>query len=213
MTIGNKLNYTDLSGKFVKKQSIADFNINFNAAIVKRETIIDERSIPQLLGYMYRDIDNKGTDMLPVPSVEVVFYFPEINAIGAEVEMYNGTSIEVARGDGTTSFNESNSTKLQQPIGIRPKDPNEKYVVVKYVNSDGEVLKENIIRDVMVGNVYIPELLPVINDREGKEWICEPNQLLSLNVSNDNSRNEIEVKYRKKMARVRINYINKSLSF
>ena len=52
-------------------------------------------------------------------------------------------------------------------------------------------------------------MLPIINDREGKEWLCEPNQLLSLNVSNDNSRNEIEVKYVRKMARVRINYINK----
>ena len=81
----------------------------------------------------------------------------------------------------------------------RSNDLNEKYVVVKYVDSDERILKENIIRDVMVGSTYIPEILPVINDREGKEWVCEQNQLLSLNVSNDNSRNEIEVKYRKKI--------------
>ena len=209
MTIGNKLNYTDLNGKFIKKQSVADFNINFNAAIVKRETLIDGRSIPQLMGYMYKDLENDGTDMLPVPSIEVVFYFPDLSALGGEVEMYNGTAIEIARGDGTTSFYEIDANKAIQGTVARPKDPNEKYVIVKYVNSDGIILKENIIRDVMVGSTFIPEILPIINDKEGKEWICEPNQLLSLNVSMDNSKNEIEVKYLKKMAMVRINYINK----
>lgn len=209
MTIGNKLNFTDLNGKFVKKQSVADFNINFNAAIIKRETLIDSRSIPQLMGYMYRDLENDGIDMLPVPSIEVVFYFPELSALGNEIEMYNGTAIEIAKGDGTTSFSEIGTDKLPQTVVNRPKDPNEKYVVVKYVNSNGETLKETLERDVMVGSTYIPEILPVINDREGKEWICEPNQLLSLTVSMDNTKNEIEVKYIKKMARVRINYINK----
>ena len=209
MTIGNKLNYTDLSGKFIKKQSVADFNINFNAAIIKRETLIDGRSIPQLMGFMYKDMEKDGTDMLPVPSIEVVFYFPEITALGADVEMYNGTEVEIARGDGTTSFYEIGTDKVPQSVAARPKDPNEKYVAVKYINSDGVVLKENIIRDVMVGSTYIPEILPVINDREGKEWICEPNQLLSLTVSMDNSKNEIEVKYIRKMAKVIINYINK----
>lgn len=209
MTIGNKLNYTDQNGKFIKKQSVADFNINFNAAIVKRETLIDGRAIPQLMGFMYKDVDSIGTDMLPVPSIEVIFYFPEVNAIGGEVEMYNGTAIDIAKGDGITAYYDIETNKMQQGFGVRPKDPNEKYVVVKYMNSDGEILKENVIRDVMVGGTYVPELLPVINDKEGKEWICEPNQLLSLNVSSDNSKNEIEVKYRKKMAMVRINYINK----
>ena len=208
-TIGNKLNYTAPNGKVVKKQSVADFNINFNAAVVKRETLIDVRSIPQLLGYMYKDMDDIGTDMLPVPSIEVVFYFPDINAIGQDVEMYNGTSVEIAKGDGTTAFYEIGATPLHQTRAVRPKDPNEKYVVVKYVNSDGEILKENVIRDVVVGSVFVPEMLPIINDREGKEWYCEPNQVLSLNVSADNSKNEIEVKYLRRMARVRINYINK----
>jgi len=208
-TIGNKLNYTDQAGKVVRKQSVADFNINFNAAIVKRETLIDGRSIPQLLGYMYKDLDDTGTDMLPVPSIEVVFYFPDVNSIGQEVEMYNGTSVEIAKGDGTAAFYEIGVNSIQTTKAVRPKDPNEKYVVVKYVNSDGEILKENIIRDVMVGSTYVPEMLPIINDREGKEWICALNQILSLNVSADNSKNEIEVRYVRKMARVRINYINK----
>ena len=209
MTIGNKLNYTDPNGKFIRKQSVADFNINFNAAIIKRETLIDERSIPQLMGYMYKDLDNSGTDMLPVPSIEVVFYFPEADALGQEVEMYNGTEVEIAKGDGTTSFYDIDANRMQYGVQSRPKNPNEKYVLVKYVNSNGDILKENIIRDVMVGTTYVPELIPVINDREGREWSCEPNQLLSLIVSADNSKNEIEVKYVKKMARVVINYINK----
>ena len=207
-TIGNKLNYTDENGKYVKKQSVADFNINFNAAIIKRETLIDGRSIPQLMGYMYKDIKNKGTDMLPVPSIEVIFNFPEITDLGKEVEMYNGTEVEIAKGDGFTSFYEIGANMFQNTIS-RPKDPNEKFVIVKYINSNGEILKENIVRDVMVGGTFVPELLPVISDKEGKEWICEPNQLLSLNISPDNSKNEIDVKYIKKVARVRINHINR----
>ena len=208
ITVGNKLNYTDLNGKIIRKQSVADFNVNFNAAIIKRETLIDERSIPQLLGFMYKDINTKGTDMLPVPSVEIVFYFPEVNAIGKDVEMYNGTAVDVARGDGFTAFYDIG--KVQQNNITKPKNPNEKFITVKYVNSNGEILKENIIKDVMIGTTYIPEIIPIINDREGKEWICEPNQLLSLNVSNDNSKNEIEVRYIKKNAKVVINYINRN---
>ncbi len=207
-TIGNKLNYTDITGKVIRKQSVADFNIHFNAAVVKRETIIDQRSIEQLMGYMYKDIHNVGIDMLPTPSIEVVFYFPEVSMISNEVEMYNGTSVEIAKGDGTTSFYEIGATNLGQNMA-RPTDPNEKYAVVKYVDSDGRILKENIIRDVMVGSTFVPEMLPVINDKEGKEWVCAPNQILSKNISEDNRQNEMEVKYIKKMAVVRINYINR----
>lgn len=208
LTVGNKLNYTDQTGKSIKKQSIADFNINYYAAIIKRETLIDGRSIPQLMGFMYNDMENIGTDMLPVPSIEVIFYFPENFNSTNEVEMFNGTPIDIAKGDGTTAFNEIDARAMQQSVS-RPKDPNEKYVVVKYVNSDGEVLKENVIRDVMVGTTFVPDILPIINDRDGKEWICEPNQILSLNISNDNSKNELEVKYVKKISKIRINYINR----
>lgn len=207
-TIGNKLNYTDQEGKNVRKQSVADFNINFNAAVVKRETLIDASSVSQLLGFMYKDLDETGTDLLPVPSIEVVFYFPEVTMISQEVEMYNGTPVEQARGDGEVSYNAIGENVAYQST-VRPKDPNEKYIVVKYVNADGETLKENIIRDVAVGSNFVPELLPIINDREGKEWYCEPSQMLSLVVSNDNTKNEISVKYLRKMTRVHINYINK----
>ncbi len=209
LTIGNKLNYTDLQGKLVKKQSIADFNINFNAAVIKRETIIDERSIPQLLGYIYNDVNKIGTDMLPVPSVEVVFYFPEITSIGKEVEMYNGTSVEAARGDGFTSFYDIGSMAAVDYSVTKPRDPNEKYITVKYVNSDDVILKENIIRDMPLGSIYTPELLPNITDKEGKEWILAPNQTPNIKVSTDNAQNVVEVKYVKKISKVKINYINK----
>ncbi len=209
MTIGNKLNYTDANGVSIKKQSIADFNINYNAAIVKRETIIDGRSIPQLLGYIYNDFENQGTDSLPVPSIEVCFYFPELGNIGREVEMYNGTSVDLAKGDGWTAYNEIGSEMLSQPIAVKPRDPNEKYVTVTYINSDGQILKENIIRDMDVGSVFTPEIIPIITDKEGKEWTISSNQIPNVQVTNDNSRNVVEVNYVKKMARVRINYINK----
>jgi hypothetical protein len=191
LTIGNKLNYTDLQGKLVKKQSIADFNINFNAAVIKRETIIDERSIPQLLGYIYNDVNMTGTDMLPVPSIEVVFYFPDLSAIGRDVEMYNGTSIEIAKGDGFTSFYDIGSGAAMEINVAKPKDPNEKYVTVKYVNSESKTLKENIIRDVPIGSIYTPELIPEIADKDGKEWILDVNQTPNVKVSTDNNANII----------------------
>ena len=209
LTVGNKLNYTDLSGALVRKQSIADFNINYNAAIIKRETIIDSRSIPQLLGYIYKDVDNIGTDMLPVPSIEVVFYFPDLASIGREVEMYNGTAVDLAKGDGITSFNEIGIEQNMQAFVTRPRDPNEKYVTVKYINSDEGILKENIIRDVMVGSVYTPEIIPVINDKEGKEWVISNNQIPNVKVTENNDQNVVEVRYVKKMSQIRINYINK----
>ncbi len=209
LTIGNKLNYSDAAGNFIRKQSVADFNINYNAAVIKRETIIDNRSIPQLMGYIYKDMDASGTDMLPVPSVEVVFYFPELACIGRDVEMYNGTAIELARGDGETSFGEIGMAPINNTSVSRPRDPNEKYVVVKYLNSDGETLKENVVRDVVVGSIYTPEMIPIISDRQGRDWITESNQMPSIQVSADNTQNEVEVRYVKRIARVRINYINK----
>ena len=209
LTIGNKLNYTDLEGNTIRKQSIADFNINYNAAVIKRETIIDSRSIPQLLGYIYKDMDNIGTDTLPVPSLEVVFYFPEIQALGRDIEMYNGTPIDDARGDGSTAFSEIDIGANSQVIATRPRDPNEKYITVKYVDSDDNILKENIIRDVDIGSVFTPEIIPAINDKEGKEWIVASNQISNITVTNDNAQNVMEVRYVKRTAKVRINYINK----
>ena len=209
VTIGNKLNYTDINNKIVRKQSVADFNINFNAAIIKRETIIDERSIPQLLGYIYKDIETIGTDMLPVPSIEVVFFFPELSCIGKDVEMYNGTSVDEAKGDGFTSFYDIGSGASSPVTVTRPKDPNEKYITIRYVNSDGESLKENIIRDLPIGSMYAPEIIPIITDREGREWIVDNNQTPNIVLTDDNSKNVLEIRYLKKIARVRINYINK----
>ena len=209
LVIGNKLNYTDISGNLIRKQSIADFNINYNAAIIKRETIIDSRSIPQLMGYIYKDMDDAGTDMLPVPSVEVVFYFPELASLGRDVEMYNGTPVELSTGDGETSFSEIGVTQISGVTLSLPRDPNEKYVIVRFINSDGETLKENVVRDVVVGSVYSPEIIPIISDRKGRDWITDSSHIPSVLVTNDNSQNVVEVHYIKKVSRVRINYINK----
>lgn len=209
LTIGNKLNYTDLHGNLIRKQSIADFNINYNAAIIKRETIVDNRSIPQLMGYIYKDVDSVGTDMLPVPSIEVDFYFPDITLLGRDVEMYNGTPVDTARGDGSTAFYEIGNEIYGQPIVAKPRDPNEKYVTVKYINSDGEILKENIIRDIDIGSIYTPEVIPIITDKDGKEWVISNNQIPNVKVTEDNSLNIVEIRYVKKISKVRISFINK----
>lgn len=208
--IGNKLNYTDITGNKVVKQSIADFNENMYAVIIKRETMIDVSSVQQLLGYMYEDVENTGTSLLPVPSIEVNFYFPDVAILNKGVKMYNGTSPENFDGQ----FSNSNifyGIPSDDTIGqnVMSQDVDERSVIVRYSNSDGEVLKENIIAKQKINSIFVPEIIPVINDKQGKEWICDSSQNLSIRVSANDDENIIEVRYVPKLINVKINYINK----
>ena len=90
--IGNKLEYTDEKGELVKRQSIADFNVNAPTAIIRKETFIDESRIPDLLGYIYEDMESFGTEKLPIPSINVDIYIPRKS--DTTVSMYNGTSLD-----------------------------------------------------------------------------------------------------------------------
>ena len=208
-TVGNKLNYTDVTGNRVVKQSIADFNVSTNAVIIKRETIIDIASIPQLLGYMYEDLESKGTSLLPVPSIEVNFYFPKLTVLNQGVRMYNGTAIENVIGELSNSnkFYSIPNENFQTGHGLSNAE-DERNVTVRYLNSDGEVLKENTVGGQKINSIYVPEIIPVINDKQGKEWVCDNNQRLNVRIS-PTEENIIEVRYIKRLAYVKINYINK----
>ncbi|MBR4110299.1 MAG: MucBP domain-containing protein [Clostridia bacterium] len=208
-TVGNKLNYTDVSGNKVVKQSIADFNVSTNAVIIKRETIIDIASIPQLLGYMYEDVEDLGTSLLPVPSIEVNFYFPKLIVLNQGVRMYNGTAVEDVINDLATSnkFYSIPSEAFGSGNAFSNAD-DERSVTVRYLSSEGDVLKENVVYGQKINSIYVPEIIPVINDKQGKEWICDNSQKLNISVSAINE-NVIEVRYIRKLSRVKINYINK----
>lgn len=205
--VGNKLNYTDASGERVIKQSIADFNVNMYAVIIKRETMIDVSSVQQLLGYMYEDMESTGTSLLPVPSIEVNFYFPDAAILNKGVNMYNGTAPENIVGE----FSNSNSFYGIPTNGVENREnmqeTDERSVVVKYVNSNGEILKVNTIIKQKINSIFTPEIIPVINDKQGKEWVCDSNQNLNIRVTT--SENVIEVKYIPKLTDVKINYISK----
>lgn len=205
--VGNKLNYTDASGERVMKQSIADFNVNMYATIIKRETMIDVSSVQQLLGYMYEDMESLGTSLLPVPSIEVNFYFPEASILNRGVNMYNGTAPENIVGEfaNSNSFYGIPTNMGEDSLNIQQED--ERSVIVKYVNSHGEILKVNTIMKQKINSIFTPEIIPIINDKQGKEWVCDNNQNLNIRVTT--SENIIEVKYIPKLTDVKINYISK----
>lgn len=200
-TTGNKLNYTGENGRLIQKQSIADFNTNAVTAIIRRETFIDNTQIPQLLGYIYEDMENIGTDDLPVPIIEVLFYIPNPNEIGKGINMYNGTDFEA------TPEIIINANKFYSINGTDGNVGNTA-VIVRYINSEKEILKENKITNVYTGDTFVPEIIPIISDREGKEWKYEVNQMPNIVLTDNVEKNIIEVKYKPSMTSVTINFIN-----
>lgn len=212
--IGTKLEYTDRKGNVVRKQSIADFNVNAMAVIIKRETIIDDSCIPDLLGYIYEDVNYSGADSLPVPNIEVDIYIPLGNPDKRQIVMFNGTNVGGnvnqetedsffgnSQGDfsGSTSYIASSANAL----------PGSTTLTVRYVNSKGVVLKENRIGNLFPNTIYIPDVIPIINDSEGKEWLIENENPANFVVQTDPSQNVIEIKYIERYARVHISIINR----
>ena len=210
-TIGNKLEYTDAKGNVVHKQSIADFNINAMSVVIRRETIIDESCIPDLLGYIYEDMPYYGTDSLPVPQIEVDIYLPSRNADKNNVTMYNGTSESTANGNffsgDSVGSNEVDEAGFIISGGV--KLPGSTRLIVRYVNSKGEILKENKIGNVFPNSTYLPDVIPVINDKQGREWVVENERSTTFVISSNPDLNVIEIKYIEKYSRVHISTINR----
>lgn len=202
--VGNKLAYTSEDGTSVNKQSIADFNVNSSTAIIRRETLIDSSKIPGLLGYIYEDVEYIGTDMLPVPSIEVDFYFPQVESY--TLNMYNGTNFETdfEKFANANKFNAKSSDEIE--ISTMKGTA---FATVKYVNSKGEILKENRIANLFPGTSYVPEVIPIINDVEGKEWVCADTQYPSIIINAVSDYNVVEIKYTEKFARVNVTYLNR----
>lgn len=211
-TIGNKLEYTDEKGQLVRKQSVADFNVNSTAVVIRRETFIDQDGIPDLLGYIYADMKYYGTDGLPVPNIEVVFYMPPADIDKSRVVMYNGTSLDFSIDNISKQnlFNsEQGNASSSYVIGGGAVLPGSTNVTVRYVNSKGEILKENIIGNVFPKTSFLPDAIPIINDKEGKEWVLENTNVLPTVLSADASANVVELKYIEKYARVHLSFINR----
>lgn len=208
-TIGNKLEYTDEDGMLVRKQTVADFNVNAPAIIIRRETFIDITGIPDLLGYIYEDMKYYGTDGLPVPNIEVDFYIPKIQGGSGSISMFNGTSLEstIANSSKKNLFNEVNESAYV--IGSNQVLPGSTYVTVKYLNSKGEILKENKVGNVFPRTPYLPEMIPVINDKDGKEWVISSKDITPFLLNEDPEQNVIELKYDERFARVIFSYINR----
>lgn len=211
-TVGNKLEYTSESGESVRKQSVADFNVNSFTAIISRETFIGAEGIPDLLGYIYQDMPYLGTDALPVPNIEIIFYIPAVKYGGSSITMYNGTSLEYSIANITNQNFYSEEQRAETStyvIGGKSVLPGSTTVTVKYLNSNNEILKENTIANVFPKATYTPDIIPVINDKEGKEWIVEENAVSSIVLSSIKEENVVEIKYNPKYSRVKFSYISR----
>lgn len=207
-TIGNKLDYTTSDGKTVKKQSIADFNQNGSAVIIRRETLIDESNIPDLLGYIYDDVEGHGTSNLPVPSIEVDFYYPSNGFSQDGVKMYNGTNYEDMAGNILSGNNFNSIDDVQKIFTGGPAVEGSTKVIVRYIARNGDILRENKIGNVFPGDTYVPEILPIISDKEGKEWTCKATAIPRLVLSSKEEENVIELQYIEKIGEVKLAFIN-----
>ncbi len=204
--IGNKLEYTDEKGELVKRQSIADFNVNAPTAIIRKETFIDEGRIPTLLSYIYHDSDESESEKLPIPSIEVDIYIPRTPS--TSVCMYNGTSLEFTL-DGIRESNSFMSSSNNSYIEGGTALPGSTYVTVKYVNAKDEVLKENRIGNLFPNSKFLPEFIPIINDVEGKEWRAELTRIDPIIVNSNPDLNIIKLRYVEKFTRVTFSFINR----
>lgn len=206
--IGNKLEYTAPEGDFVKRQSIADFNVNAPTAILKKETFIDESRLQDLLGYIYEDLTSYGTEKLPIPSITVEIYIPTTGV--SQVSMYNGTSLDFTLDSmkGKNLFFNTEEKKSDYISGGEML-PGSTYVTVKYVNSKDEILKENKIGNLFPGTTFVPDILPIINDIEGKEWRAELTRIEPLVINKEPEKNIIKLKYIERYTRITFSFINR----
>lgn len=207
-SIGNKLDYTTSDGKIVKKQSIADFNQNNSSVVIRRETLIDETVIPDLLGYIYDDIENHGTSSLPVPSIELDFYFSTEGFSRNSIKMYNGTDYENISDKVLSGYIFSAIDDVQNIFTGQAQLDGSTKVIVRYVARNGILLRENKIGNIFPGDTYIPEILPIITDKNGREWTYKETNVPRLTVTSDESNNVIELEYIEKTEKVKINFIS-----
>lgn len=207
--IGTKLEYTNENGEMVKRQSVADFNVNAPTAIIRKETFIDEKRIPDLLGYLYDDLDDYGTEKLPIPSIYVDIYIPKEPS--TKVCMYNGTSLEFtleAIKDNNFFYNDNNENNSYIAVGEAAL-PGSTYVTVRYLNSKGETLKENRIGNLFPNSTFTPEILPIINDAKGREWRAELARVEPIVINENPDLNIINLKYIERFTRVNFSFINR----
>ena len=206
-TIGNKLEYTDEKGSLIRKQSVADFNVNMPAAIIRRETLTDITKIPDLLGYIYEDMTYYGTDSLPVPSIEVDFYYPQNGVNKSSVVMYNGTKPN--EGSSKQYLYGSEQQNENYVIGSGNILPGSTSVTVRCVDTNGNILKENVIGNVFPKTSFIPDVIPIINDKDGKEWTSENRSISPIILTSNPAENIVEVKYMEKYSRAIVSFINR----
>lgn len=209
--IGNKIKYTSLLGEQINRHTIADFNKNANAAVIKKESFLTNEIIDLLND---KKMDKNVMDSLPVPVIEVLFYFPKKENISNEVEMFNGSDIKyvfdfINKSETITNLEQQNIQIKQEDTENELEIKEEKRMVnveINYVTALGEKLKPSMVQSLPVGTAYQPQNAKIFIDNSGIEWMLANSNPNSFIISENEEENIINLVYGNAKANIKIFY-------
>lgn len=173
--LGKSMNYTTTTNETIVEQEFANFNENENSVVLKKVVLVT----PDILS----SIKSNPERLLPIPSQEVVFYFPSVlDEVADNVKLHREINQEVAKEKMTK-------------------------VYISHVNKEGQTIKETIEMTAWIGENYTPQINYRITDKDGLMWEYSEMQIPTIFVK-ENERNEIVLVYDKLKRRVKINFID-----
>ena len=186
--VGRKLNYTNENNEQIQKQLTANFNMNSATAILQKETIL----IFEQLNYTNPNIEDKDCEILniekadlnilPIPGIEVIFFFPSKLDDTDEVKFYNDIS------------NMEHEKRMAK-------------VLISFINGDGEKIIDDEEKKGWIGENFIPDIPLKIVDKKGFIWQHSDNNRASILVKEE-EKNEITLHYDKLMSKVKIQFVD-----
>lgn len=177
--VGKSTQYTDVYGKVVEENILANFNININTAVVKKVIL----ATTEMLTFY----TEKNYEMLPLPTMEVIFYFPKVQ------------ENKTAKGSELNDF--------YRPIDNAEIENKMAEVIVSYVSKEGKKIKNEDRFPAWINEKYTPKVEYKITDNEGLMWEYSEMEVPSILVK-ENEKNEITLVYDKLKQKVKINFVN-----
>lgn len=184
--------YTKIGSKFLESEENfevdgADFNVATNAAIIKKETFVSASMIENLRGK--KEISKELIEKLPIPNVEVIFYFPAKEDISKNVKMYNGSSIEHL-------FDKLPNYEIDNKEKVEVKAPEKKInVEIQYIDKNGETIIPPTKQELFWDSKYSLDEFEYIVDNDGNTWKCRENLKESFSVLKNLKENVLILTY------------------
>lgn len=205
--IGKKINYTDINGNSVQEQSLANFNMKANTAILKKESLITPNLLSvieeKLLNFdsasNQKELEKKeqgieydrkfNLDILPVPRMDVVFYFPEI----AE--------------ESKDTMSSSKEIVFYYQSGYEECQKGMTKVWISYVTHEGVEIKEKDEILAWIGENFTPDIPTKLTDKNGLMWEYMEIKKPIIQVK-ETEKNEVTLIYDKLERKVKIKFVD-----